>query len=57
MILEHKEIICTNKECQAAFEKLIDKEQEKRAKLAQVKLENEAKRAQEKAAHAASLQQ
>ena len=50
MILEHKEIKCTNKECQAAFEAALQKENEKRAKIHQIKLENDAKRAADKAA-------
>ena len=52
MVLEHKEIICTNKECQKEFELLQEKENEKRAKLHQVKVDNAAKRAADKAATA-----
>lgn len=54
MILEHKDIICTNKECQKAFDETISKEKEKRAKLHQIKLDNDSKRAAEKASRQAA---
>lgn len=50
MILEHKEIVCTNKDCQKAFELVQQKETEKRAKLHQIKLDNAAQRANAKLA-------
>lgn len=56
MILEHKDIICTNKDCQKAFELVQEKERDKRAKIHQAKLDNEAKRAKDKADHLASIQ-
>jgi hypothetical protein len=55
MILEHKEIICTNKVCQAEFEAVLKKENEKRAKIHQIKVDNDAKRARDKAARVASV--
>ena len=54
MVLEHKEIICTNKTCQAEFEAVLKKENEKRAKIHQIKVDNDAKRARDKAARIAS---
>ena len=40
MILRHTDIICTNKECQKAFEKIILEDQKKRDKLKQAKLDS-----------------
>jgi len=48
MILQHTEIICTNKECQKEFENVLEKENAKRAKLHEIKMENIAKRAADK---------
>ncbi len=47
MVLEHTQIICTNKECQAEFDKLVLADEAKREKLKQTKLDNAAKRASE----------
>jgi len=44
MILQHTEIVCTNKECQKAFDKKIVEETAKRAKLHEIKMENMARR-------------
>lgn len=44
MVLRHTQIICTNKECQAAFEKTILADIEKREKLKIAKLEGSARR-------------
>jgi hypothetical protein len=44
MILEHKQIICTNKECQKEFDSVIRKDAAKREALKQAKLEDAAKR-------------
>lgn len=38
MLLEHLQIVCTNKECQLAFEKTILADIEKREKIKQAKL-------------------
>ena len=38
MVLRHTQTICTNKECQAAFDKLIAEDILKREKLKQLKL-------------------
>lgn len=40
MILQHSKIVCTNKECQFAFEKIILEDARKREKLKQAKLDN-----------------
>lgn len=39
MILEHTQIVCTNKVCQAEFDKALLIEEEKREKLKQAKLQ------------------
>jgi hypothetical protein len=44
MTLYHTQIVCTNKECQSAFEKTILADIEKREKLKMAKLEDAAKR-------------
>lgn len=44
MVLRHTKIICTNKECQSAFEKIILEDGKKREKLKQIKIDNAAKR-------------
>ena len=44
MVLRHTQIICTNKECQSAFEKIILEDVKKREKLRQIKIDNAAKR-------------
>ena len=49
MTPRHSQIICTNKECQKAFEKTILADIEKREKLKQTKLEDAAKRLATKA--------
>lgn len=54
MILTHKKIVCTNKKCQADFEKVIIEDTEKRAKLYQIKLDNIARRVALKPPPAAS---
>lgn len=43
-VLHHTQIICTNKECQAKFDKIFADESQKREKLKQTKLENATKR-------------
>jgi hypothetical protein len=48
MLLEHKQIICTNKECQKAFEEVIEADNKKRAKIHETKMENMAKREEDK---------
>lgn len=35
MILQHTQVVCTNKECQAAFDKFLNEENAKREKLKQ----------------------
>jgi DNA-directed RNA polymerase subunit RPC12/RpoP len=45
MTLKHTEYKCTNKECQAEFEKVIEAEALKREKLKQLKIDDAAKRA------------
>ncbi len=40
MILRHTQVICTNKECQNAFEKVILEDQKKREKIKQAKLDS-----------------
>jgi hypothetical protein len=49
-ILEHTQIICTNKDCQAEFEKVIVEDNEKREKIKQGKAMEAAKRAAAKPA-------
>ena len=44
MILEHAQIICTNKECQSAFEKTLIEETQKREKLKQDRIIDAIKR-------------
>ena len=44
MTLVHKKIICTNKKCQADFDKVLLEETKKRAKLYQAKLDTIARR-------------
>jgi hypothetical protein len=48
MVIEHTQIICTNKECQAEFDKTVLADAEKREKLKQTKIDGAAKRAAEK---------
>ncbi len=43
MILRHTQVICTNKECQSAFEKTILADIEKREKIKKAKLDHSAK--------------
>ena len=43
MILRHTQIICTNKECQSAFEKVILADIEKREKIKQAKIDHAAR--------------
>lgn len=43
MILRHTQIICTNRQCQLAFEKTILDDIEKREKIKQAKLDHNAK--------------
>ncbi len=57
MVLQHTEIICTNKECQAEFEDVLKKENEKRAKMHEVKMANDAKRTADKLAASAAKAQ
>lgn len=45
MTISHKQIVCTNKECQKEFDNVIKKDAEKREKLKQAKEEDTAKRA------------
>jgi len=40
MVLRHTQIVCTNKECQSAFEKIMLEDIQKREKLKLSKLEN-----------------
>lgn len=40
MVLRHTQIVCTNKECQNAFDKIILEDQKKREKIKQAKLDN-----------------
>lgn len=54
MLLKHTQTICTNKECQAEFEKILLAEEQKRDKLRQIKLDNDARRVAAKAAIQAS---
>jgi len=44
MVLEHAQIVCTNKECQAEFDAVILADAQKREKLKQIKLEDSARR-------------
>lgn len=44
MTLQHTQYVCTNAECQAAFDKAILEDIKKREKLKEMKLENDAKR-------------
>ena len=44
MVLYHTQIICTNKDCQSAFEKTLIEDTLKREKLKQIRLENSSKR-------------
>lgn len=50
MVLNHTEFICTNKECQAEFDRVIASDALKREKLKQIKIDDAAKRASVKAA-------
>ena len=43
MILRHTQVVCTNKECQSAFEKTILEDIEKREKIKQAKIDHAAK--------------
>ena len=45
MTLKHTEYKCTNKDCQAEFEKVIEADNLKREKLKQLKIDDAAKRA------------
>ncbi len=54
MFLTHTEIVCTNPECQAAFDSRLKEDIDKRQKLNQSKLENAEKREKAKAAIKAS---
>lgn len=40
MTLQHTQLICTNKECQAAFDKIIADDAQKREKLKLAKAKN-----------------
>lgn len=44
MVLHHTQIICTNKDCQAAFDKNLKEENIKREKLKQTRIDNATKR-------------
>ena len=48
MVLYHSKVICTNKKCQAEFEKKIAEDKEKRVKIRQIKLDNDSKRLADK---------
>lgn len=50
MILQHTQYICTNKECQNAFDKALLEDVKKREKLKQMKLENQTRQATKSAA-------
>jgi hypothetical protein len=45
MTLKHTEYKCTNKECQAEFERVLEADNLKREKLKQIKIDDAAKRA------------
>lgn len=45
MTLNHTEYVCTNKECQAEFDRVLASENLKREKLKQIKIDDAAKRA------------
>ena len=44
MVLYHSKIVCTNRKCQAEFEQRIVEDKEKRTKIREAKMENDAKR-------------
>ena len=44
MILQHSQIVCTNKVCQSEFEKVMNEDILKREKLKQIRLENSSKK-------------
>lgn len=45
MVLQHTQYVCTNKECQKEFEKVMLADEQKRERLKQIKLEDSARRA------------